>query len=88
MPRVTYTGNASRYKLTTGAVDVEQGDTVDVDEETAEYLLGTGEFERVDEDAETCDEVKDDGEVCGRDLPCQYHSADADEDDVDDEQEE
>jgi len=23
---------------------------------------------------ETCQAVKDDGEVCGRDLPCRYHS--------------
>lgn len=27
-------------------------------------------------DAGTCQEVKNDGEVCGRDLPCQYHSED------------
>lgn len=26
--------------------------------------------------AETCDTVKSDGEVCGRDLPCPYHSED------------
>lgn len=26
--------------------------------------------------AETCDAVKSDGEVCGRDLPCPYHSED------------
>lgn len=25
---------------------------------------------------ETCDTVKSDGEVCGRDLPCPYHSED------------
>ena len=25
---------------------------------------------------ETCDVVKSDGEVCGRELPCQYHSED------------
>lgn len=38
----------------------------------------------VDEDAdqpagdepETCDVVKSDGEVCGRSLPCQYHTED------------
>jgi len=24
--------------------------------------------------AETCDAVKSDGEVCGRELPCSYHS--------------
>lgn len=26
----------------------------------------------------TCTEVKTDGEVCGRDLPCPYHSEDSD----------
>lgn len=25
------------------------------------------------DDADTCQVVKGDGEVCGRDLPCQYH---------------
>jgi len=25
---------------------------------------------------ETCDVVKTDGEVCGRDLPCRFHSED------------
>lgn len=27
-------------------------------------------------DAETCDAVKQDGEVCGRKLPCPYHDTD------------
>lgn len=27
--------------------------------------------------AATCDAVKSDGEVCGRELPCRYHSGDA-----------
>lgn len=31
---------------------------------------------RVDETA-TCDVVKSDGEVCGRELPCQYHDEEA-----------
>jgi len=26
--------------------------------------------------AESCDVVKSDGEVCGRELPCRYHSGD------------
>jgi len=29
-----------------------------------------------DEDAGTCEVVKNDDEVCGRDLPCPYHSED------------
>ena len=36
------------------------------------------ELERlVVEDTETCDTVKSDGEVCGRELPCPYHTDDA-----------
>lgn len=27
-------------------------------------------------DSGTCEEVKTDGEVCGRELPCAYHSED------------
>ena len=32
-----------------------------------------------DEDAETCGTEKGDGEVCGRPLPCAYHSDDGGE---------
>ena len=28
------------------------------------------------DEVETCEEVKSDGEVCGRPLPCPYHSGD------------
>lgn len=35
----------------------------------------------LDHGAATCDAVKSDGEVCGRELPCQYHS-DSDSDDA------
>lgn len=93
MARVRYTGSAQRFRLTNSDVDVHQDDpVVDVDEETATYLLeDTSQFERVDDaetadddlhDAETssanstptCDVVKADDEVCGRELPCPYHS--------------
>lgn len=33
-------------------------------------------FRHCMEPVETCREVKDDGEVCGRDLPCRYHTDD------------
>lgn len=70
-------------------VSVEQGETVDVDEETAEYLVGEWGFEHADDpDADTCTEVKSDGEVCGRELPCSYHSDDGDEADEDTTEEE
>lgn len=32
--------------------------------------------EGADGESETCQTVKSDGEVCGRDLPCPYHSDD------------
>lgn len=57
-------------------LSVEGGDTVEVDDDRASYLVDEWGFERVAEegDAETCDAVKSDGEVCGRELPCPYHS--------------
>lgn len=52
--------------------DVEPGDVVDLPERAGEPQP---EMVRVEEDApETCDVVKSDGEVCGRELPCRYHS--------------
>jgi len=29
---------------------------------------------RVGDETETCETVKSDGEVCGRELPCRFHS--------------
>lgn len=43
----------------------------------AEELLVHEDWEQPEndeEDVETCSAVKSDGEVCGRDLPCHYHS--------------
>jgi len=48
------------------AYDVEYGDGGDVVREK-------------DDSAEICDSVKSDGEVCGRELPCPYHSDDSDD---------
>jgi hypothetical protein len=43
-----------------------------------EVTIPAGVYERIPESfervTETCDHVKDDGDVCGRDLPCRYHS--------------
>ena len=56
-------------------VSTRPNDVVNVDEETAEYLVQeAGYFEYVEEPSETCDAVKSDGEVCGRELPCRFHS--------------
>lgn len=59
----------------------EQGRYVGVSDhyaaDVAEYLgvdAPSTDEDGGDADAETCQEVKADGEVCGRDLPCPYHS--------------
>lgn len=59
-------------------LSVEQGETVDVEEDRAAYLVEEWGFEYIDS-GETCDAVKSDGEVCGRELPCPYHSEDGDD---------
>lgn len=51
----------------------EPGDEQTVADELATRLTDTAPFEAV---VETCQAVKDDGDVCGRELPCQYHSED------------
>lgn len=38
--------------------------------------LRVGDDADSDADSETCDVVKSDGDVCGRTLPCRYHSGD------------
>ena len=70
---------ASRY-----GVDVDElvdGDQdADADEEDVDEG-DVGDEANVDENAdapETCQEVKSDGEKCGRELPCRYHSDDED----------
>jgi hypothetical protein len=61
------------YRIEDGVVDAP---------ETAARTLADAWAERFDADpealivAETCDTVKADGEICGRELPCPYHSED------------
>jgi hypothetical protein len=53
------------------------GDRADVSADEAQYLCEElGGFERVDDEdsTDTCEVMKSDGDVCGRDLPCPYHS--------------
>lgn len=52
---------------------MDPGDECEVGPRVAKQLLDRADFERLDE-PETCEVVKSDGELCGRDLPCQYHS--------------
>lgn len=75
--RLTADGPA-RYSA--GGVVFEPGDVHDVSDGLAEHLLAMPFFEAVDvgddgdESRATCETVKEDGEVCGRELPCPYHS--------------
>lgn len=80
MSVVRYTGGGV-YDLRDGPTWTEAGEEHDVDPGTADRLCGTDRFESVDdaqaEDAETCDTVQGNGDVCGRELPCPYHGGDS-----------
>ena len=49
------------------------GDAQTVADDVAARLTERDDFEAV---TETCSVEKSDGEVCGRELPCRYHSDD------------
>jgi len=47
------------------------------DEDVAALRVGEGtdaDSGQTEADTDTCQTVKSDGEVCGRELPCPYHS--------------
>lgn len=49
----------------------------DKEESVADVLADAYDVDAADLlTGQTCDAVKSDGEVCGRDLPCPYHSED------------
>jgi len=80
MTTVRYTADGGHYRV--GGHGFDPGDEKDVDDDLADYLTDRDDFEVVDtsvgqedEPPDTCDELID-GEVCGRDLPCRYHSDD------------
>lgn len=54
----------------------DEGRYVGVYEGYAEAVREFFEREYGDDTVGTCQEVKTDGEVCGRELPCPYHSED------------
>ena len=59
----------SRYR--TGGATVGLGDEFTVTSEKAARLCERAGFERLEK---TCQTVQSDGDVCGRELPCRYHS--------------
>lgn len=61
-----------RFSCSYGSV--ERGDELPVPEGQAERMVDLFGFERVDEGPETCEAILGSGDVCGRDLPCHYHS--------------
>lgn len=63
-----------------GAIDCPDGVVDDLREHYADrYEWYEPDDDESPESAVTCDVVKNDGEVCGRDLPCSYHSDDEDD---------
>jgi len=59
------------YYLRDGPDFEDAGDEGAVGKRTAGRLTERDDFELV---VETCDTVKSDGDRCGRELPCPYHS--------------
>lgn len=57
--------------------EVTDDDTLDVPERRGEKLAARYGLDlaaiRVEETPATCEVVKSDGEVCGRERPCRYH---------------
>jgi len=59
--------------------DVADDGSVTVPDESHVRTLARAHGVAADElrEADTCDVVKSDGEVCGRDRPCPYHDSEA-----------
>lgn len=66
-PPSAVTVAGTNYPVEDGSVDLP--DESHVRELAAAYGLDADDLR----DADTCDAVKADGEVCGRDRPCPYH---------------
>lgn len=73
----------ARVTLPSGSYSVDRGgddptirDVTDADVRALAdaYDVAAARVRAGDDTAETCDTVKADGEVCGRELPCPYHS--------------
>lgn len=57
--------------LRAAGVTTSRGDVVDVDADLADRLLDRRHLAAVD-----CPATTEDGEICGRERPCQYHDPD------------
>lgn len=63
-----WTSKTPRFRNRTGE-RIEQGEFFEPTEHERRVFA-----DRMESAEGLCLEVKNDGEVCGRDLPCQYHS--------------
>lgn len=77
MPTVEKTSGGLVHYRSLGR-QLVSGDQIDVSDGMANHLCDVrGEFERI---VETCQVEKSNGEICGRELPCGYHSDDEESD--------
>lgn len=67
------TVDGTDYRIEDGTVSAPETDARALADAWADRF-GTDAEALLEADAETCDVVKNDGEVCGRELPCPYHS--------------
>lgn len=67
-------GDTFADKTAHRARDCPDGSTRPIAQEHVESMDRCPECARGESESEVCDTVKSDGEVCGRDLPCGYHS--------------
>lgn len=85
MARLRYVGDSAYRSTDTG--QLYPGDVAEVSdpshwEESDDFEIvesddePEGSEEDTDDEPETCEVVKSDGEVCGRELPCAYHTED------------
>lgn len=87
MPTAHYTADGGHYRV--GGIGFDPGDVYEVDGDLAEHLEGVDDFdityeapgdgerltgEDVEYEKKFCEVIKSDDEVCGRELPCRYHS--------------
>lgn len=67
--RVTVAGES--YAVADGTVTLPSANAVE--QLARAYDLSPVDLQ-LEDDGDTCEVVKQDGEVCGRELPCPYHS--------------
>jgi hypothetical protein len=67
------TVDGTDYRIKEGVVDAPEADAQALADAWADRF-GADADDLLDDSTETCDAIKNDDEVCGRELPCPYHS--------------